>query len=81
MAEREVEMVAERDALRKMWTQSESDLAALREDAERYRWIASKIETMDAEATVTVLAMFGVNFSTWLGVDDHIDAVRKEPTP
>jgi len=42
MAEREAALVAERDALRKMWTQAESDIAALRADAERYRWLRSR---------------------------------------
>ena len=45
MAEREAALVAERDALRKMWAQAESDIAALVREVEALRATLERIAT------------------------------------
>lgn len=79
MAEREAALVAERDALRKMWTQAESDIAALRADAERYRLLR---DPPDMPAVVWIEGRGNQYIdSEWLTgehADAAIDAARAE---
>jgi chromosome segregation ATPase len=67
------------DEAHDQFQRAEAENAALREDAERYRWLRYRVDSMSLDPPLTVAKVMGWGLDAWSGdnLSAAIDAARK----